>query len=138
MKKLLIIALLFVGCASNPKTNSSEDGWYSAPSVGSIQQRLGEAQINSKKPATLTFEIGMTLEEFKTKNENVNGLEIVYADENNIVYKKVKTSESDGGWTSSGKYQRTLSQLPVPFLYFKNGILIKQIVQPSNTTLDFN
>ena len=138
MKKLLIIALLVVGCASNPKTSSPEGGWYNAPSVGSYEQRLVESQLNTKEPTTLTFEIGMTLEEFKTQNKNVVGLEIVYADENNIVYKKVKTSESDGGWTSSGKYQRTLSQLPVPFLYFKNGILIKQIVQPSNTAVNLD
>ena len=112
--KLLLIALLIVGCYMPPPTSES------------IEPK--------KEPATLTFEIGMTLEDFKTKNKNVNGLEIVYADENNIVYKKVNTSNLP----LRAEVIRTLSELPVPFLYFKNGILIKQIVQPSNTTLDFN
>ncbi len=74
MIRRLIILLLIVGCYMPPPTSES-------------------IEPKKEEPATLTFEIGMTLEEFKTKNKNVNGLEIVYADENNIVYKKVKTYE---------------------------------------------
>ena len=113
MKKLILLALLIVGCApTEPKRM-----WVGFTGAGLPDEY-------NAQPSSLIFEIGMTLEDFKTKNKNVKGLNIAYADKNYVVYKKI----------ASGK----VLTYPVPFLYFKNGILIKQKVQASNTAVNLN
>ena len=117
MKKVLLLAIvLIIGCATTEPTSWEErmKGWTGA----------GHPDRDTAQPSSLIFEIGMTLEDFKTKNKNVKGLNIAYADKNYVVYKKI----------ASGK----VLTYPVPFLYFKNGILIKQKVQPSNTPVDID
>ena len=114
MKKVLLLAIvLIVGCAPTEPTSQ----WAGFTGAGLPDEYNAQS-------SSLIFEIGMTLEDFKTKNKNVTGLDIAYADKNYVVYKKI----------ASGK----VLTYPAPFLYFKNGILIKQKVQPSNTPVDID